>query len=147
MRLGRCHSMALNRIHTYFGRALAAWIAVAGLLAAEHHGTVKSGGLPVPGATITATNGDKKHVTTTDENGRYSFADLPDGTWTIEVEMFGFAKITREVGIAFEAPSPNWDLKVLSMSALAASSAAPAKTPEQPAAPVVPQSVPQVSPQ
>ena len=76
--------MALNRIHTYFGRALAAWIAVAGLLAAEHHGTVKSGGLPVPGATITATHGDKKHVTTTDENGRYAFADLPDGRLVAE---------------------------------------------------------------
>src|SRR5205085_4167348 len=134
--------MALNRIHTYFGRALAAWIAVAGLMAAQHHGIVKSGGLAVPGATVTATNGDKKHVTTTDENGRYAFSDLPDGTWTIEVEMFGFAKVTREVGIAYDAPSPEWDLKVLSLSAFTAASTAPAKTPEQAAAPpvVLPQS-------
>ena len=135
--------MALNRIHIHFGRIMAAWIAVAGLMAAEHHGTVKSGGLAVPGATITATNGDKKHVTTTDENGRYSFANLPDGTWTIEVDMFGFAKVTREVGIAAEAPSPEWDLKVLSMSAFAAQSAEPAKTPEQPATPVTAQGAPQ----
>ena len=84
--------MELHRIHTYFGRLLAAWIAVAGLLAAEHHGTVKSGGLPVPGASVTAIKGDKKLYTTTDENGRYSFADLADGPWTIEVEMLGFAK-------------------------------------------------------
>ncbi len=71
--------MALNRIHTNLGRLLAVWIAVAGLMAAEHHGTVKSGGLPVPGASITATKGDKKLYTTTDENGRYTFADLADG--------------------------------------------------------------------
>ena len=73
------HLMALNRIHTHLGRLLAVWIAVAGLMAAEHHGTVKFGGLPVPGATVTATKGDKKLVTTTDENGRYAFADLSDG--------------------------------------------------------------------
>ena len=114
----RCHLMALNRIHTHFGRLLAVWIAVAGLMAAEHHGTVKSGGLPVPGASVTATKGDKKLYTTTDENGRYSFADLADGSWTIEVEMLGFAKLSNEVGIAFDAPAPEWNLKFLSMSAI-----------------------------
>ena len=112
--------MELHRIHTYFGRLLAAWIAVAGLLAAEHHGTVKSGGLPVPGASVTAIKGDKKLYTTTDENGRYSFADLADGTWTIEVEMLGFAKVSNEVGVAFDAPAPEWNLKFLSMSAITA---------------------------
>ena len=89
-------------------------------MAAEHHGMVKSGGLPVPGATVTATKGDKKHTTTTDENGRYAFADLPDGAWTIEVEMLGFAKLSNEVGIAFDAPAPEWNLKFLPMSAITA---------------------------
>src|ERR1035438_1594161 len=45
--------MALNRIHTHLGRLLAVWITATGLMAAEHHGTVKSGGLSVPGATVT----------------------------------------------------------------------------------------------
>ena len=102
--------MELHKIHTYLGRLLAAWIAVAGLSAAEHHGTVKSGGLPVPGASVTAIKGDKKLYTTTDENGRYSFADLADGAWTIEVEMLGFAKVSNEVGIAFDAPPAEWNL-------------------------------------
>src|SRR5664279_4406224 len=110
--------MSLNRIHTHLGRLLAAWIAVAGLMAAEHHGTIKFGGLPVPGASVTATKGDKKVVTTTDENGRYTFADLAEGTWTIEVEMLGFAKISNEVGVAFDAPAPEWTLKFQSMSAI-----------------------------
>jgi hypothetical protein len=70
------------------------------LLATEYHGTVKSGGLPIPGAAVTATQGDKKSTTTTDEEGSYTFADLPDGAWTITVEMFGFDKTSREVSIA-----------------------------------------------
>ncbi len=112
--------MVLNRIYTYLGRLLAVWIAVAALMAAEHHGTIKSGGLPVPGASVTATKGDKKLATTTDENGRYAFADLADGAWMIEVEMLGFAKLSNEVGIAFNAPAPEWNLKFLSMSAITA---------------------------
>src|ERR1035437_4564809 len=116
--------MALNRIHNYLGRFLAVWITVAGLMAAEHHGTVKCGALPIPGASVTAIKGDKKLFTTTDVNGRYSFADLSDGAWTIEVEMLGFAKLSNEVGVAFDAPAAEWNLKFLSMSAITAAAAA-----------------------
>ena len=101
-----------------FFSLLAASLVVAALPAAEHHGVVKSGGLPLPGATITATQGDKRVATTTDEKGAYSFPDLADGTWTIRVEAFGFATISREVGIAPNAPSPEWEMKQLSLSAL-----------------------------
>jgi hypothetical protein len=99
------------------------------LVAADHHGTVKSGGLPVPGASVSATSGDQKLVTTTDENGRYSFTGLSDGSWTIEVEMLGFAKLSNVVGIAFDAPSPEWNLKFLPMSAIVAPQPAPAVAP------------------
>ncbi len=78
---------------------------------------VSSNGLPVPGATVTAIQGDKKFVTTTDDQGAYTFSDLPDGIWTIQVEMFGFSKLSREVGIAPGAPSPDWQLQVLPLSA------------------------------
>src|ERR1700682_794246 len=113
--------MASHRIFPYLGWFLAAWTAVA----AEHHGVVKSAGLPVPGATVTASQGEKKLLTTTDDRGAYAFADLPDGVWTIQVEMFGFGKLSREVGIAPNAPSPEWDLKVLSVNALKQESAPP----------------------
>src|SRR5450755_704619 len=122
--------MSLNRIHTHLTRLLAVWFAVAGLMAAEHHGTIKFGGLPVPGATVTAIKGDKKLTTTTDETGKYTFADLADGAWTIEVEMLGFAKLSNEVGVAFDAPAPEWNFKFLPMSAIMAppaASAAPTK--------------------
>ena len=57
-------------------------------------------------------------VTTTDERGQFSFAELADGTWTLEVEMLGFAKLTREVGVAHDAPPPELSLKILSEAAL-----------------------------
>src|SRR6516225_6932477 len=57
------------------------------LPAAERHGQVKFGGLPLPGATVTAQQGDKKITAITDPGGHYSFPDLPDGAWTIQVEM------------------------------------------------------------
>jgi len=108
---------------------LFACMAVPGISASEHHGVVQSGGLPVPGATVSAIQGDKKIVTTTDDQGGYSFPNLADGVWTIEVDMFGFAKLSREVGIAPEAPSPTWQLQVLSLSALSAPPPAPARAP------------------
>ena len=86
------------------------------LPASEHHGLVKFGGLPVPGATVTASQGDKKLSTVTDPAGAYAFADLADGTWTITVEMPGFAPFQQEVGVAPGAPSPEWTLKMLPLS-------------------------------
>jgi hypothetical protein len=127
--------MALNRSSSHIFRVLAAWLAVSALLASEHHGTVKSGGLPVPGATVIATQGEQRHVTTTDENGNYAFADLKDGVWKIEVEMLGFATLNTEVGIAYDAPSPQWNLKFLPLADIvkpATPAAAPAATPSAP---------------
>jgi len=136
--------MASKRIFINFGRLLAATIVVTGLFASEHRGVVQTGGLPVPGATVTATMGDKKVVTTTDDNGVYVFPDLADGVWTIRVEMLGFAPVTREVGVMAEAPpSPPLELKMLSAdamktavaAALAPSSAAPAPAAPAPSTP------------
>ena len=114
---------------TYLGRVLVAWIAVSGLIASEHHGVVKSNGIPVPGATVTAIQGSKKVATSTDDDGAYSFPDLEDGVWTIQIEMLGFAKISHEVGVAPEAPSPEWDLKMLTPAELKAALAPPPPPP------------------
>ena len=61
---------------------------------AEQHGQLMFGGVPVPGATVTVTQGDKTFVTITDQMGVYSFMDLPEGTWPVEIEMLGFARLT-----------------------------------------------------
>jgi hypothetical protein len=84
--------------------------------AAEHHGQVTFGGLPVPGATVTATQGSKKFVTISDDQGRYSFPELPDGTWKLDVEMSFFAPLHQEVTIVgggANAPGLAWPMKML----------------------------------
>src|SRR4051794_10700725 len=81
------------------------------LEAAEHHGVVRFGGLPVPGASVTATQNEKTFSTITDLQGAYSFADLPDGTWTIQVEMQLFEPQRRTVSVPVDATE--WELKLL----------------------------------
>src|SRR3954454_965916 len=85
-------------------------VATAGLplVASEHHGMVKFAGLPVPGATITATMGDKKLVAVTDPQGQYTFPDLADGVWNLQVEMLCFSPLKMEVAVAPNSPSPEW---------------------------------------
>jgi uncharacterized GH25 family protein len=64
-----------------------ACLSLSALTAAEHHGQVAFGGLPLPGATVTAIQGGRNFTAVTDQQGLYSFPDLPDGVWTIRVEM------------------------------------------------------------
>ena len=125
---------------------MVAGLAVAGLLlASQHQGVVKSGSLPIPGATVVATQGDKKLTTTTDGTGAYSFADIPDGAWTIQVDMLGFEGGKRAIEVAPGTPSTQWDLRFQSESEIMTSLAAkpaPAATVASPAAvaaaPVIP---------
>ena len=137
--------------YTSVWRVLAFCAAVTALAASEHHGLVKSGGLPVPGATISATKDGKTVTTTTDANGAYSFANLEDGNWNVQVSMLGFAKAFKEIGIAPQAPSPEWDLKLMTMADFKASIAppapapAPAETPK-PAAPATTAAAPSAPP-
>ena len=86
---------------------------VRGLAASEHHGQVTFGGLPVPGATVTATRGDKRVVAITDQQGVYMFTDLDDGMWKFQVEMSGFATQTQDITVGGDTPSPMWELKLL----------------------------------
>ena len=87
---------------------------------------VKFGGLAVPGATVTATQGDKKLVAITDPRGIYEFADLADGLWNLQVEMLCFATLKNEVAVAPHAPSPEWELKLLPLDEIKAAAPLPA---------------------
>jgi len=88
--------------------------------ASEYRGQVTFGGLPVPGATVTATQGDKKSVSITDQQGLFSISDLTDGTWTIEVEMQGFATIKQDVLTAPDAAAAKWELSMLPLDQIKA---------------------------
>jgi hypothetical protein len=89
-------------------------------LASEYHGQVIFSGLPVPGATITATQGSQKFVAVSDQQGVYSFADLSDGTWKILVEMQCFSRIEQTITITANMPAAKWELKLLSLDEIMA---------------------------
>jgi hypothetical protein len=100
------------------------------LASAEHRGLVRFGGQPVPGATVTAIQGDKRLATVTGPFGDYSFPDLADGVWTIQIEMLCFAAVKSEVTVAADAPAPEFELKLLPLNEI--------KAEERAAAPAMP---------
>jgi hypothetical protein len=75
-------------------------------------GTVKFGGQPLPGATVIATQSNHRAVTTTDESGNYELTDLAPGTYTLEVQMFGFLTAHKEVQIHPGSPAVDWSLEL-----------------------------------
>ena len=67
----------------------------------------------MPGATITATQGSKTFVVLSNQDGSYSFPDLPDGAWKIKIAMTDFATIQQNVTVSPGTPAINWELKLL----------------------------------
>jgi hypothetical protein len=84
------------------------------LVLMEHHGQVMFGGVPVPGVSVTATQGDKKFTVVTDQQGAYSFPELADGPFTIQVEMLGFSTLKQEV----TTPTASFELKMVPIEEL-----------------------------
>jgi hypothetical protein len=87
--------------------------ALATVIAAEYRGEVNFAGLPLPGVTVTATQGDKTLTATTDPRGVYSFADLPGGQWSLRAEKLGFEGASEEVTVAGDSPGASFELKML----------------------------------
>jgi hypothetical protein len=73
-------------------------------------GIVKFGGQPLPGATVIATQGDHRVVTTTDESGAYELAGLAAGTYTVEVQMFGFQTARKQIQVGAVSQPSDWSL-------------------------------------
>src|ERR1035438_5232419 len=121
--------MARNPILRTLFYGLLACLAPALVQASEHHGMVRFAGLPVPGATVTATQGEKKVAAVTDPQGIYTFADLADGVWNLQVEMLCFTTLKMEVAVAPNAPSPEWELKLLPFDEIKASAPPPPAAP------------------
>ena len=57
----------------------------------QYAGQVVFAGVAVPGATVTATQGDTHLTTSSDVQGIFRIIDIADGAWTMRVEMRGFA--------------------------------------------------------
>ena len=83
----------------------------AGMAAAQHGGSVRSAGQPIPGATVRAAQGARKIVTITNEEGLYTLA-LGPGAWTVEVEMYGFEPQSRVVENGVQPSAIDWELEL-----------------------------------
>ncbi len=88
--------------------------------------------MPVPGATVTATQAHKSESVVTGADGTYSFGDLEEGVWRIEVEMFGFERQGKEITMPRSGARADF---ALTMLPLARMEAKPLEAPRQPPAP------------
>jgi hypothetical protein len=91
-------------------------------MASAYHGQVTFSGLPLPGSTVTvtATQGDKKVVAISDEQGMFGFADLADGKWSLTIEMTGFAPLKQEITVAPDAAAGAFEMKVMTLDQIRA---------------------------
>jgi trimeric autotransporter adhesin len=132
------------RILTFFAMLSLASIAYA----SPYRGQVTFGGLPVPGATLSLSAGSKTFSTITDDQGRYTFPDVPEGTWALQIQMQGFITIHETIVISANTPPATWQLQMLPLNEIHAlpqsvipppitssAAAAPAPTPERSAEP------------
>src|SRR5580658_2514188 len=102
-------------------------------MASPYHGQVTFNGLPVPGAIVTVTQGKSSLTTVTDALGNYSFPDVSDGAWTIQIEMTGFAAIQQAVTVAPNAPALQSALQLLPPGQLKADLESAVSPPSAPA--------------
>ena len=112
--------------------AAALWLAGSVLIAAEQHGQVTYQGLPVPGATVTLSQGSTVNTAVTDERGLYSFAQLAEGAWEMDIAMAGFESVKEGVTVGATAVPLKSELKMLPLERISATASAalvqPAKT-------------------
>lgn len=117
----------------FFSSALAA--------ASPFRGTVTFGGLPLPGAAITAASGAKTLTTVSDLTGAFAFDDLPDGKWTLTIQMQCFEPVQAEVAVAPNMPAASWEMKLLPSTQIAAQGQQAGPTFQVPSAPLVAQAL------
>ncbi len=88
------------------------------LRAAEYHGRVRYGGVPVPGATVTLAQGSTELTTVTDSQGIYEFPNIAEGSWKISIELRGFAPAHSSVTISATNDQGEWTLQMLELKDL-----------------------------
>jgi hypothetical protein len=107
-----------------------------GIAASDYSGLVTLAGVPIPGATVTATQGDTKAATITDKDGVFRFTGLADGVWNVKVEMIGFETLTFDITIPppAEGAVPASELTLLPLEKIVSN----IPKPQPPPAPVAP---------
>ncbi|MGH9307816.1 MAG: YfbK domain-containing protein, partial [Vicinamibacterales bacterium] len=90
---------------------------------------VNAANTPLPGATVTLTSSRAPaRTTTTDSRGSFSFADVPAGTYEIEIRLAGFVALKRVIIVSGSATAP------LTLTLLAEPSVKPSSPPPVPKA-------------
>jgi hypothetical protein len=86
--------------------------------ALEIHGVAKSGSIPLPGVTISATHAQsgKKVLTSTDVDGSYRIALAEQGKYVVRAELTAFAGQTAEITLTSDAPSKKADFVLVLLS-------------------------------
>jgi hypothetical protein len=81
-------------------------------------GVVKSGGMLLPGVTVSAANTltGQKAVTSTGDDGSYALHLSANGRYVVRAEMAAFAAVTREVVINAENRNARVDLELVLLS-------------------------------
>ena len=81
-------------------------------------GVVKSGGMPIPGVTVSAANTltGQKAVTSTGDDGSYTLHVSTNGRYVVRAEMAAFAASTHEVMINAQNRSARVDLELVLLS-------------------------------
>jgi len=100
------------------------------LTAAQYSGSVRAADAYVPGATVTARQGDKRVTVFTDEYGRYGM-DLTPGVWDVQVEMFEFTPEKRQVTMGDAPVTKDWVLNMPKIAGAGGGAAAVAPIPGQ----------------
>ncbi|HYM60179.1 MAG TPA: carboxypeptidase regulatory-like domain-containing protein [Thermoanaerobaculia bacterium] len=93
--------MKLNRFFAVFVVLLLAGLSAYGQMTANLTGTVRLGGNPLPGVTVTISSPNLQgtRTTTTDVNGNYNFGNLPPGAYTVKFEMESMRPVTRNLNV------------------------------------------------
>jgi len=107
--------MANRRLILMFrqgAKVLAVFVAIAAFCWSQT-GVVKSEGQPLPGATVRATQGGRVLTTLTGPDGKFKFDNrMTPGAWVIDVNMFGFEPIRREVQIGASPSTVDFTLQL-----------------------------------
>jgi len=81
------------------------------LSATRLSGSVRAADQFIPGATVTASQGNAQALAYTDDAGRYSL-ELAPGVWDLRVEMLGFTTVHEQVSVGSKPGSKDWTLEM-----------------------------------
>jgi outer membrane receptor protein involved in Fe transport len=124
---------ALKRFASFGVGAALALLLGAGTAGAQTTGTIEGtisdqNGGALPGATVTATSPrlQGERTATTDASGRYRFASLPPGTYTVTTSLSGFGSTQKTAVVTLDATATvNMSLQLTAKEAVVVSGEAP----------------------